>query len=173
MQVAAGTFQQHTYTHQHLPIHSHSLHPAYVTSYAASPYAAGATFPASAMQGLGGGQLYHTSPPHLRQLASSVPTAMQLYPATCQVTTHTLPTTATGAVTHIHALHPIDTCTNPGTSTVNSGQPQFCVVCWSVTVLSQRCAVCWSVAALCCVLVSHSAVFCVGCLLYTSPSPRD
>lgn len=125
MQVPAGTFQQHTYTHQHLPIHSHSLHPAYVTSYAASPYATGATFPATAMQNLGGGQLYHTSPPHLRQLASSVPTALQLYPATCQVTTHTLPTTATGAVTHIHALHPIDTCANPGTNTVNSGQLQL------------------------------------------------
>ncbi|XP_070185211.1 zinc finger SWIM domain-containing protein 8-like isoform X3 [Littorina saxatilis] len=118
--VAAGTFHQHTYSHQPLPMHSHGLHPAYVTSYAPTHFTG--TFP-SPMAGLAGGQLYHTSPPHLRQLASSVPTAVQVYPTTCQVTTHTLPTTATGAVAHIHPMHAVDTCpTQPGTNTVNSGQ---------------------------------------------------
>ena len=123
VQVATGTFHQHSYSHQHLPLHSHGLHPAYVASYTPAPYAAGATFQATAMQGLAGGQLYHTSPPHLRQLASNVPpTAVQVYPASCQVTTHTLPTTATGAVAHIHPLHTVDTSVTPATNTVNSGQ---------------------------------------------------
>ncbi|KAK7477763.1 hypothetical protein BaRGS_00030946 [Batillaria attramentaria] len=123
-QVSAGTFHQHTYSQHHLPIHSHGLHPAYVTSYPA-PYATQATFTATAMQGLAtgpGGQLYHASPPHLRQLASSVPATVQVYPPSCQVTTHTLPTTAGAAVAHIHALHSVDAGGNPVTNTVNSGQ---------------------------------------------------
>ncbi|XP_025100498.1 zinc finger SWIM domain-containing protein 8-like isoform X2 [Pomacea canaliculata] len=124
-QVAPGTFHQHSYSQHHLPLHSHGLHAAYVTSYA--PYPTQATFAASPMQGLAagpGGQLYHTSaaPPHLRQVASTVPAAVQVYSPSCQVSSHSLATPAAPTVAHIHAIHSMDNGSNPGNSPANSGQ---------------------------------------------------
>lgn len=121
----AGTFHQQGYSQHPMQIHSHGLHTAYVTSY--TPYPTQAPFPGTALQGLAagpGGQLYHTSsapgPPHMRQVASNVQ-AMQVYPPSCQVTSHTLPTSAAAAVAHIHAMHSVDAGGNPVTNTVNSG----------------------------------------------------
>lgn len=124
-QVAPGTFHQHSYSQHHLPLHSHGLHAAYVTSYA--PYPTQATFAASPMQGLAagpGGQLYHTSaaPPHLRQVASTVPAAVQVYSPSCQVSSHSLATPAAPTVAHIHAIHSMDNGSNPGNSPANSGE---------------------------------------------------